>query len=1332
MSQPAQTNPIPFFVLRDPPGDGSYSYLEETQTITRTFSMSHTDEDDVTSEVTESLGLDMEIQTGFSFFGATFSFTSEIDVTLDATESWTLTETATSLEETEISFTTSEIYQTNEDELIVGDGADIFVGAGLNVTYSRIVELTVDNCEVELDTSHGLSDITGFHTMYIYSDYHIRNNLIPDLQELLAGVTPGSDSAQVFQSSILYWTTLLAKNDSAKANAVFTDAISNTGEALTNVSWDALSSYDYSTQSDSTFSESQEITVYDEFGWGANAGVLVNGIGVVGGRSSTSADIDTDGDGTSETYSTTMGFHFADNDPGDAFTVNIKRDTVWNMPVFELVAGQSSVPWEAGTFKRQWASLSVDPPIQVDVEPDEPAIYTLTLGNQSETGETWAYNLSMKNETNPDGAVLRVNGQNLASGIDFEIEAETTTDATLTLERGPLEYVYNNIALSLAPPGEIEIADALGVDPQNASDVEVSGRFITPCTPIELSFSDGSTQWDVSQADSNKLQFIFSEYDTTDVELEYIVMEYSLISENDWYEVDSAKFTIDTLTNAGQDYVTASWDVSNLDDGDYKIRAKSHCRLRESTSMEMPGAIDRVSPEMLGVAEPADGVLNMNDQVQITFTEEIDCENLNANSAELFFSLNGDEIASEITCNEDVIVISPATSVDNYEIENQLLRAEVHHIKDLVGNGMLVDTLAWEFTVNRNPIGWNTNNVNIIAFTGEENTFTTTLNNIGSSSQMFELTDLPDWLLASPMVGEINPGGSFDITFNVDPNINNGDYSHTLFADCPEGLEPLVVDMVAMCPYPGWEVNPFDYQYSMNVTAEISVLDDVSDDIYDRVGAFIDDELRGFANVIYDETIESYLAYLTVYSNVFTGETVNFHIWDRTGCVEYWGMDTSLVFSGESYVGSPTNPFLINASGTIAQTISIESGFTWFSLNLENDIANDLNAVFDGFSLNDGDRIIGQTAFAQYQGSTSNWVGSLTELENGNMYVTDMDSVNQLDYIGLPVVADTMTLMTNNGWTWLGFLPHENMDVNIAFSSMDATENDLVKNQFNFAQYVENIGWVGPLTRMFPGTGYKLYMETGDTLVYPNHDSSRSSIHEQTLFEEMNTFDPDSLPQEKWIVENRYQFDQTMTVTAVIESDTFGINDPYDMVAALVNDEVRGTARPMYIPALDQYRIFLTVYSNDMDENFEFRIWDNDEKRIYQGAELINFNADDMVGTVTHPFTIEKTMLGILDKNFIPNEFMLSQNFPNPFNPITKIGIGVPELSKVKVVVYDLMGRQVKTLFNNDLRPGYQLIVWNGTNQMNKPVSSGVYFVVMEGKGATKSFRDVKKMMVLK
>ena len=77
----------------------------------------------------------------------------------------------------------------------------------------------------------------------------------------------------------------------------------------------------------------------------------------------------------------------------------------------------------------------------------------------------------------------------------------------------------------------------------------------------------------------------------------------------------------------------------------------------------------------------------------------------------------------------------------------------------------------------------------------------------------------------------------------------------------------------------------------------------------------------------------------------------------------------------------------------------------------------------------------------------------------------------------------------------------------------------------------------------------------------------------------------------------------------------------------------------------------------------------------------------------------------------IPTTFAVHQNYPNPFNPITRVQIDLPEITQVSVVVYDVMGREVKALINEEFLPGYHTLTWNGNNTHGSPVSSGVYFI---------------------
>ncbi len=94
----------------------------------------------------------------------------------------------------------------------------------------------------------------------------------------------------------------------------------------------------------------------------------------------------------------------------------------------------------------------------------------------------------------------------------------------------------------------------------------------------------------------------------------------------------------------------------------------------------------------------------------------------------------------------------------------------------------------------------------------------------------------------------------------------------------------------------------------------------------------------------------------------------------------------------------------------------------------------------------------------------------------------------------------------------------------------------------------------------------------------------------------------------------------------------------------------------------------------------------------------------------------------------IPNEFRLHQNYPNPFNPLTTINYDLPSRSRVNLVIYDIMGREVITLLNEERNEGYHSIIWNTRNNVGTPVSAGVYLYQLQAK----DFVKTRKMILLK
>jgi len=88
-----------------------------------------------------------------------------------------------------------------------------------------------------------------------------------------------------------------------------------------------------------------------------------------------------------------------------------------------------------------------------------------------------------------------------------------------------------------------------------------------------------------------------------------------------------------------------------------------------------------------------------------------------------------------------------------------------------------------------------------------------------------------------------------------------------------------------------------------------------------------------------------------------------------------------------------------------------------------------------------------------------------------------------------------------------------------------------------------------------------------------------------------------------------------------------------------------------------------------------------------------------------------------------PLEYALSQNYPNPFNPTTTIKFSLPESGNVKLIVFNILGEDVKTLLNGVKEAGIHTINFNASE-----LNSGIYFYKIE----TSNFTAVKKMMLIK
>jgi len=94
-----------------------------------------------------------------------------------------------------------------------------------------------------------------------------------------------------------------------------------------------------------------------------------------------------------------------------------------------------------------------------------------------------------------------------------------------------------------------------------------------------------------------------------------------------------------------------------------------------------------------------------------------------------------------------------------------------------------------------------------------------------------------------------------------------------------------------------------------------------------------------------------------------------------------------------------------------------------------------------------------------------------------------------------------------------------------------------------------------------------------------------------------------------------------------------------------------------------------------------------------------------------------------ISDNLIPITYTLSNPYPNPFNPTTSISFSIPQSDMVSLNVYDITGKLVTTLINEQMNIGYHSIDWNGTNQ-----SSGMYLVRMK----SGEYVETQKLLLVK
>ncbi len=684
-------------ILRDPGGSGSQSWFEKdgSFTIDYTYKSLFSTEENI--KAVSHLGVNAEIGFGLGTITMT-EIKAKYDLTTETTGAfdgqWGHVYSSTT--------ETSERISTSDDPDFVGRAGDVFMGRATNVIFgdNKYLHIEKVGSQYGLNVGSVISYGQQFATKFVYTERDIINNEIPKLERLRnallkpegttsstdivyvtslseddenygkkgtyrlvvpTGHSPNyTDKVQEYNSFITGWKELLASNEAAKVKA-----INNREKYLKeNVSFSSgtIIENTSSTAKDTTYTNEQHFMMSLHLGLGT--GFEVSGTGV-------EAEINTTNGGGYErdtvrttTHVDTYGYMLAESGTADALSVDVFNAPDGYGPIFVTRAGQTSCPFEdeektqfyrpgqytlsAKTMKVEDPDISAESTIVTGVPSGKAAVFSLVLQNMSEVGEDAYFNVGVVPGTNQHGAALWLNQLNITEGAKIFVEAGKKLNQTLTLTQSDLSVLdYEGIQVFLQSDCDESLIDY----------VTLEAHFQPACT--DINFAVNNTVINGNNPNAN-ITLTANGYDKSFSSLQAIKLQMRGSADNYWTTL--ATYNASQTDATAADYIPDNgsisyvFDMTNYTDGTYVFRAVTECSFGsdeiEGESNEVAVVKDIVSPMLIAMPSPSDGILDFGDEISATFNEDIQ-KNLLSKADNFFVRgvLNGARVTHDVALN---------------------------------------------------------------------------------------------------------------------------------------------------------------------------------------------------------------------------------------------------------------------------------------------------------------------------------------------------------------------------------------------------------------------------------------------------------------------------------------------------------------------------------------------------------------------------------------------------------------------------------------------------------------------------------------------------------
>ena len=370
------------------------------------------------------------------------------------------------------------------------------------------------------------------------------------------------------------------------------------------------------------------------------------------------------------TTTSTFSYTLADSSADDSFSINIYKASGNHGPVFRTMGGQSSCPYEGQELTKYYrpgeelsaATVQIEQPeivcnnnLLTGVPTGGKAQFELLLRNNSGINADAYFELVPVDGANPKGAKLSLPTGNIGNGRTILVPAGEEVKMILTLEQGNLDVTdYENIKLALRSTCQ---NDETSIHGAIKSEVSLSAHFVPASTPVMLAIN--KTVVNTNNVDED-LTMKVTGFDRLFAGLKRVDLQYKAPGATTWSLLKGYIPNESVRTDGNQVLLPENGVIelplnmksSSWTDGTYEFRAQSSALYAgknvTSESEVLTVVKDLSRPQLFGSANPKDGVLNSDEDISVTFNEDIQRELLTKNNFVVSGVLNGAQVQHNV------------------------------------------------------------------------------------------------------------------------------------------------------------------------------------------------------------------------------------------------------------------------------------------------------------------------------------------------------------------------------------------------------------------------------------------------------------------------------------------------------------------------------------------------------------------------------------------------------------------------------------------------------------------------------------------------------------